>query len=129
MMEDAEGSAHEELTSIILDGQDVIGTAGDEVFITDAEKSQREAFKLGADQYRDSLTSSMREKSMITEDMYDTIMNALRCGKGGNKAGIDVKFYSWCKAHFRIIDSAGTAILYSTKSGVRIAVFENHFQV
>lgn len=73
----------------------------------------------------------MREKSMITQEMFVKIMNALRCGKGGKKAGIDVKFYSWCKTHFRITDNAGAAnlCLCSTKSTVRIAVFENYFEV
>ena len=33
--------SHEELNSIILDGEDLIGTASEEVIISDAEESQK----------------------------------------------------------------------------------------
>ena len=66
---------------------------------------------------------------MITQELYNKIMHALRCGHGGKKTGVDVKFHSWCKAHFQITDNAGADILCSVKSGVRIAITENYFQV
>lgn len=48
-MEDTQRSTHEELTSLIMDGEDVIGTVGDEVVINDADESQKEEFKLGVE--------------------------------------------------------------------------------
>lgn len=41
-MANREELSHEELNSVILDSQDVIGIAGDEFIMNDAEKSQKE---------------------------------------------------------------------------------------
>ena len=119
--------SHEELNSIILDGEDLIGTPSEEVIISDAEESQKKAFESNVEQYKNTLSIFMREKSMITQELYNKIMHALRCGHGGKKTGVDVKFHSWCKAHFQITDNAGADILCSVKSGVRIAITENYF--
>jgi hypothetical protein len=71
----------------------------------------------------------MREKSMITMALYNNIINALKQTKGGKKTGINSKFYSWCKTHFKIDESAGVTILCSLKNGNRIVVLENYYQV
>ena len=48
---------------------------------------------------------------MITLELYNKFINALRCEKGGKKAGIDVKFSPWCKTHFQTTENTGTDIL------------------
>ena len=128
-MENKEKLSREELNSVILDGQDIIEMAGNEVIINDAEESQKRAFALNLEEYKNTLTSCNQEKAMITLELYNKIMSALRCGKGGKKVGIDSKFYSWCKTHFKIINNAGTDTLCSVKSHTRVAVVENYFPV
>ena len=57
-MENKEGLSHEDLNSVILDGEDIIKTAGIEVIINDTEKSQKRAFALNSEQSRNTLFSS-----------------------------------------------------------------------
>ena len=66
---------------------------------------------------------------MITTDLYNKIIVALKQGKGGKKVGIDVKFYAWCKTHFKIILNADVELLCSVKNGRRVAVSENYYEV
>jgi hypothetical protein len=48
----------------------------------------------------------------------------LKQTKAGKKTGIDSRFHSWCKTHFRIDQSAGIELLISSKNGNRIIVVE-----
>ncbi|CAF5073827.1 unnamed protein product, partial [Rotaria sp. Silwood1] len=43
--------------------------------------------------------------------------------------GIDTKFFSWCKIHFKIDQSAGVEMLCSSKNGNRIAVLQNYCEI
>jgi len=45
------------------------------------------------------------------------------------EAGVDVKFYSWCKTHFKIVVNADMELLCSAKDGRRVAVREDYYQV
>jgi hypothetical protein len=128
-MEASQESSQEALKLVIVDGTDIIETSSTEVVISDADDSQRKAFDSNLIKYRDSLSSAMREKSMISMSLYYNILDALRCGKGGKKAGVDVKFFSWCKTHFRISSNADVDLLCSEKNGHLIAVVENYYQV
>jgi hypothetical protein len=100
-----------------------------EVVISEADEYQRRTFDNNVEKYKSTLSSAMREKSMITTTLYNRILSALQCGKGGKKAGIDVKFYSWCKIHFKIVLNADVEILCSKKTDTRIAVTESYYQV
>ena len=79
--------------------------------------------------YKNSLSSITREKAMISMSLYENIVGALKSGKGGKKAGVNVKFYSWCKTHFTIVLNADRELLCSAKDGRRIAVHEDYYQV
>jgi transposase InsO family protein len=127
-MENTEES-QEKLDPVIIDGNDIIEISGNEIISSDNDQCQRKAFELNVQNYRNSLTSSMQEKSMITIALYNDIMKALKCGKGGKKVGIDVKFYSWCKTHFKIILNVDMEILCSKKNGTRIAMIENYYEI
>ncbi|CAF3798384.1 unnamed protein product [Adineta steineri] len=127
-MENTE-ETQEKLDGVIIVGEDVIEVSGNEIIIDDTDHCQQKAFESNVENYKNSLSSTMREKSMITLSLYNSIMNALRCGKGGKKVGIDVKFYSWCKTHFKIVLNADVEILCSIKNGTRIAVMEHYYKI
>lgn len=128
-MDDSGESPREDLDAVILDGDVVIGASGEEVIINEADESQRKVFESNVDRYKNTLSLSVREKSMITKELHGKIIDALRSGKGGKKAGVDVKFFAWCKTHFRIVRNADLDILCSIKRDNRIAVVEDYFQV
>lgn len=102
------------LNSIVID-DDTIEVANNEIVINDNDKSQRQIFYSKIENYKNKLNSSMQEKTMITKSLYADILNALKCGKGGKQVGIDVKFYSWCKTHFKIILNIDMELLCSKK--------------
>lgn len=129
LMDHSEESPKEDLDAVILDGDVVIGASGEEIIINEADESQRKMFESNVERYKTTLSRSVREKSMITKELHSKILDALRTGKGGKKAGVDVKFYAWCKTHFRIVRNAELDILCSIKQDNRIAVVEDYFQV
>jgi hypothetical protein len=113
----------------MTDSEDMLEIVDQEVVISEADECQRKNFDCNVEKYKSTLSSAMREKSMITTILYNSILSALQCGKGGKKAGIDVKFYSWCKFHFKIVLNADIEIICSKKMDTRIAVTENYYQV
>ncbi len=81
------------------------------------------------EEYKNTLSLCMREKSMITISLNSNIIDALKQTKGGKKTGVDWKFLLWCKTHFKIDDSVGVQLFCSSKNGNRIVVLENYYQV
>lgn len=117
------------LDPIIMDGDEIIGVSGAEIEISEADQSQKKSFQTNVENYENSLSVIMREKAMISIDLYNKIINALKQGRGGKKVGIDVKFYSWCKTHFKIILNVDVELLCSVRNGKRIAVTEDYYEV
>ena len=126
---DTENSRREKSNSVMTDSDDMIEVVDEEVIISEADECQRKAFDSNVENYKNTLSSAMREKAMITTALYNNILSALQRGKGGKKAGIDVKFYSWCKIHFKIVLNADVEILCSKNMDTRIAVLEQYYQV
>jgi hypothetical protein len=112
-----------------MEDYDIIEMPAQEVVISDADESQRNNFYTNVEKYKNTLSLCMQEKTMITIPLYNNIINALKKAKGVKKTGIDIKFYSWCKKHFKIDHSAGVEILCSSKNSNRIAVVENYYKV
>ncbi|CAF3426670.1 unnamed protein product [Rotaria socialis] len=96
----------EQLNSIIMDGDDVIETAVEEVVISESAECQRNKFNMNAEAYKNSLSLCMREKSMIALPFYNRIIH-------------DLKQKKRC---------AGVEILCSSTNGNRIAVIEHYYQ-
>lgn len=128
-LENSQGTAGNGLDPIIIDTDDLITTSGEEIVISEADESQKSAFESNVNNYKNSLSAIMREKAMISTSLYGNIIGALKSGKGGKKAGVDVKFYSWCKTHFKIVINADMELLCSAKDGRRVAVHEDYYQV
>ena len=76
----------EQLDSVIIDGNDTIEVSGNEIITSGDDECQRKAFEFNVENYRNRLTSSMREKSTIKISLYNDIINALKCGKGAKKS-------------------------------------------
>ncbi len=90
---------------------------------------KRNKFYANVEEYKNTLSLCMREKSMITISLHSNIIDALKQIKGGKKTGVDSKFFLWCKTHFKIDQSAGVEILCSSKNGNRIVVVDHYYQV
>ncbi len=92
-MENTEELPQEQFNSIIMEGDDIIEISS-EVVVSDADECQRAKFYANVEEYKNTLSLCMREKSMITIPLYSNIINALKQSKGGKKTGVDSKFHS-----------------------------------
>ena len=64
-MENVATLQEEPVNTVIVDGNEIIETSGEEVIISDADECQRKAFELNVEKYKNSLSPLMREKAMI----------------------------------------------------------------
>ncbi|CAF3590318.1 unnamed protein product [Rotaria socialis] len=127
-MENKKELQEKQLSSIIMDGDEIIETSS-EVVISENTECQKEKFYVNVENYKNTLSLRMREKAMITIPLYNNIINALKQKKSGKTTGINAQFHLWCRKHFKIDCSAGTELLCSSKNGNRIAVVENYYQI
>ncbi|CAF0984756.1 unnamed protein product [Didymodactylos carnosus] len=84
----------------------------------DSSNDNREkTFNAKVEDYKNGLSLSMREKSMISYRYASRIINALKYETARKKVGIDCKFHSWCRQKFFKIDiSSGVEMLCSAKN-------------
>ncbi|CAF4559174.1 unnamed protein product, partial [Didymodactylos carnosus] len=107
----------------------VILSDGNDVVIADDISNAEKTFYAKVDDYKNGLSSSMREKTMITVSYYNKILNALKQTTSGKETGVNSYFYAWCKKFFRVDNSAGVDLLYSSKNGTRLVVLEAYYTI
>ncbi|CAF1596916.1 unnamed protein product [Didymodactylos carnosus] len=91
--------------------------------------NREKAFNAKVEDYKNGLSLSMREKSMISYLYASRIINALKHETAGKKVGIDCKFHCLCR-HFLTIDiSSGVEKLCSAKHGKKLVISEAYYQV
>ncbi|CAF1078316.1 unnamed protein product [Didymodactylos carnosus] len=108
-----------DLPTVIIEGdngakKDTVVNDGSTIDLredSDNSNDNREkAVNAKVEDYKNGLSLSMREKSMISYRYASRIINTLRHETAGKKVGIDCKFHSWCRQCFKIDISSGVEI-------------------
>ena len=115
-------------TNIVSGGDSTVFNDVDEVGRSnpdDQSSHEEQTFYLKLNCYKARLKLS--EKAMLFLEYYQKIVFAMKQSKSGKHNGVDSKFFSWCRKHFKLDNTTGNEMLVSLRDDRRIIFIESCF--